>query len=82
MRHFVGAGYARSGIYNILALLHNNQSIEKKTDSGRPTTLSDKKLQRMLKRKAEGKVGFGAAGNDAAAAAKAGNASLRYPVYL
>lgn len=56
VRHFVDAGYARSGIYNILALLDNNQSIERKPGSGRPTTLSDKKLQRMLKRKTEGKV--------------------------
>ncbi|XP_055618207.1 uncharacterized protein LOC129763301 [Toxorhynchites rutilus septentrionalis] len=55
VRHFVDAGYARSGIYNILALLDNNQSIER-LGSGRPTTLSDKKLQRMLKRNIEGKV--------------------------
>ena len=53
VRHFVDAGYARSGTYNILALLDNNQSIEKKPGSGRPTTLSDKKLQRKLKRKTE-----------------------------
>ena len=56
VRHFVDARYARSGIYNILVLLDNNQSIERKPGSGRPTTLSDKKLQRMLKRKTEGKV--------------------------
>ena len=56
VRHFVDAGYARSGIYNILALLDNNQSIERKPGSGRPTSLIDKKLQRMLKRKTEGKV--------------------------
>ena len=56
VRHFVDAGYARSGIYTILALLDNNQSIERKLGSGRPTTLSDKKLQRMLKRMTEGKV--------------------------
>ncbi|XP_055551797.1 uncharacterized protein LOC129734095 [Wyeomyia smithii] len=49
-------GYARSDIYNILTLLDNDQSIERKPGSGRPTTPSDKKLQRMLKRKTEGKV--------------------------
>ena len=41
LRHFVDAGYARSGIYNILALLDNNQSIERKPGSGRLTTLSN-----------------------------------------
>ena len=56
VRHFVDAGCARSGIYNILTLLDNNQSIERKPGSGRPTTVSDKKLQRKLKRKTEGKV--------------------------
>ena len=56
VRHFVDARYARSGIYNILALLDNNQSIERKPGSGRPMILSDKKLQRMPKRKTEGKV--------------------------
>ena len=55
VRDFSDAGYVRSGIYNILALLENNQSIERKPGSGRSTTLSDKKLQRMLKRKTEGK---------------------------
>ena len=44
VRHFVDAGYAGSGIYNILTLLDNDQSIERKPGSGRPTTLSDKKL--------------------------------------
>ena len=56
VRHFMNAGYARPGIYNILALLDNNQSIERKPGSGRPTTLSGKKLQRKLKRMTEGKV--------------------------
>ena len=56
VRHFVDAGYAGSGIYNILTLLDNDQSIERKPGSGRPTTLSDKKLQRILKRKTEEKV--------------------------
>ena len=56
MRHFVDTGYAGPGIYNILTLLDNAQSIERKPGSGRPMTLSDKKLQRMLKRKTEGKV--------------------------
>lgn len=54
--HFVDAGYSRFGIYNIMALLDNNQSIERKPGFGRPTTLSDKKLQRKLKRMTEGKV--------------------------
>ena len=56
VRHFVDPGYVGFGIYNILTLLDNDQSIERKPDSGRPTTLSDKKLPRMLKRKTEGKV--------------------------
>ena len=56
MRHFVNAEYPTSDIYNILVLLDNNQSIESKPGSGRPTTLGDKSLQRMLKRKTEGKV--------------------------
>ncbi|KFB38170.1 uncharacterized protein LOC101234650 [Anopheles sinensis] len=50
------AGYSRSGIYKILVLLGNNESIERKPGSGRPTTLSNLELQRKLKRKTEGKV--------------------------
>ena len=56
VRHFVDPGYVGFGIYNILTLLDNDQSIERKPGSGRPTTLRDKKLQRVLKRKTEGKV--------------------------
>ena len=69
VRHFVDAGFARSGIYYMLALLVNNQSIERKPGSGRPTTLSDKKLKRMLKRKTEGKVAtsLGALGREVGA---------------
>ena len=49
VRHFVDAGYARSGIYNILALLDNNQSIERKPGSGRVVGRSEPGFQEAPK---------------------------------
>lgn len=57
VRHFVSAGYSRSGIYNTLSLLEKkSESVERKLGSSRPTVLRDCKVQQKLKRKTEGKV--------------------------
>lgn len=52
------AGYNRSGIYNILSLLENGKSVERKPDLGRPTALHDRdrKEEQKLKKQTEGKA--------------------------
>lgn len=71
--HFVSAGYARGNIYKILALLEKGESIERKAGSGRPTVLSDRRIQQKLKRKTEGKVAtsFRALGREVGATGQA-----------
>ena len=56
VRQLVDVVYVCSDIYNILRLVDNNQSIERKPSSKWLTLLSDLRLQRELKMKTEGKV--------------------------
>ena len=55
---FVDVVLACSGIYDILVLLNINPSIATKLSSEWPTTPTNKKLQKMLKMKTEGKVAW------------------------